>query len=276
MSVLSQPYFWDEQAAHAKLEAMVWPNGPVCIRCGAIDRIGTVTGKGARPGLKFCCRCRKQFRATIGTIFEGSHVPLHKWFQACFILSGAKTVVTAHQLHLHLEVTNKTAVGMIGRLQQRIISARQNSPRVGLDRTSRSRADSCANAPQWRGRNTEELASALAVRPRGGLVRVSMGIGCDELHQMQSSARPRRQFLRFVETAEVLGGIDVEEFDRLLTELNVQLIRSPHLPRVAKAIGLNIADPALDARRARMFSRHAADHFGEPTTARKSYLRGAV
>jgi len=41
-------YFWDEQAAHAKLEEIVWPNGPVCIRCDATDRIGAVTGRGAR------------------------------------------------------------------------------------------------------------------------------------------------------------------------------------------------------------------------------------
>src|SRR5215472_12558867 len=116
MSIVSRPYFWDEQAAHAELEEIVWPNGPVCTRCGATDRIGAVTGKGARAGLKYCCRCRKQFRATVGTIFEGSHVPLHKWFQACFLLSAARSVVSPYQLHLRLEVTNKTALGIVHRL----------------------------------------------------------------------------------------------------------------------------------------------------------------
>src|SRR5207237_7828998 len=123
MSIVLQPYFWDEQAAHAKLEKIVWPNGPVCTRCGATDRIGAVTGKGARAGLKFCCRCRKQFRATIGTMFEGSHVPLHKWFQAGFLLSAAPGAVTAHQLHLRLEVTNKTALGILRRLAAVLASA---------------------------------------------------------------------------------------------------------------------------------------------------------
>jgi hypothetical protein len=116
MSIISQSYFWDEQAAHAKLEEILWPNGPVCTRCGATDRIGAVTGKGARAGLKFCCRCRKQFRATVGTMFEGSHVPLHKWFQACFLLSTAPSAISAYQLHLRLEVTNKTALGIVHRL----------------------------------------------------------------------------------------------------------------------------------------------------------------
>ena len=126
MSIVLQPYFWDEQAAHAKLEKIVWPNGPVCTRCGATDRIGAVTGKGARAGLKFCCRCRKQFRATIGTMFEGSHVPLHKWFQACFLLSATRGAVTAHQLHLRLEVTNKTAMGIVHRLAEIIAGVGSN------------------------------------------------------------------------------------------------------------------------------------------------------
>src|SRR6516225_5041603 len=123
MFITSRPYFWDEQAAHAKLEEIVWPNGPVCTRCGATDRIGAVTGRGARAGLKFCCRCRKQFRATVGTMFEGSHVPLHKWFQACFLLSAAPGVISPYQLHLRLEVTNKTALGIVHRLSGIIESA---------------------------------------------------------------------------------------------------------------------------------------------------------
>src|SRR3974377_1083231 len=118
MSIISRPYFWDEQAAHGKLEEIVWPNGPVCPRCGATDRIGAVTGKGARAGLKFCCRCRRQFRATIGTMFQGSHVPLHKWFQARFLLGAAESGISAHQLHLRLEVTNRTALAIVHRLQE--------------------------------------------------------------------------------------------------------------------------------------------------------------
>jgi transposase-like protein len=118
MTILSQPYFRIEQSALSKLESLVWPNGPVCVHCGATDRIGAVTGKGARPGLKFCCRCRKQFRVTMGTMFEGSHVPLHKWFQACFLLTASEAGISAHQLHLKLQITNKTALCMVHRLAE--------------------------------------------------------------------------------------------------------------------------------------------------------------
>src|SRR3984893_6055747 len=136
MSIILKPYFWDEPAAHAKLEEIIWPNGPVCLHCGATDRIGAVVGKGARAGLKFCCRCRKQFRATIGTMFEGSHVPLHKWFQACFLLSAGGGAVSAYQLHLRLEVTNKTALGIVPRLAAVIEGASRISPDDSFSRAA--------------------------------------------------------------------------------------------------------------------------------------------
>jgi len=248
MFILSQRYFWDEEAAHAKLEEIVWPKGPVCVRCGASDRIGAVTGKGARAGLKFCCRCRKQFRATIGTIFEGSHVPLHKWFQACFILSAAETSVTAYQLHLHLEVTNKTALCMLRRLRGRILSARQKFRCAASDRSAQLRSHADVDPPPSRSDIRARSATPLAGRSSGGFARASGGIGPGELPQTQSLLRPRRQFLRFIEGADQLGCVDNGEFDRLLAELDLQLVRRwrmPPGPRSTEATAAGIAEPDI-------------------------------
>jgi len=33
MSILSKPYFRDEQAAFDKLKSIVWPEGPTCPKC---------------------------------------------------------------------------------------------------------------------------------------------------------------------------------------------------------------------------------------------------
>jgi transposase-like protein len=115
-SLVSQPHFRDERAALATLERIVWPNGPVCPHCRSREQIVAVTAKGARAALRFCRQCRKQFRATIGTLFEGSHVPVHKWLQACLLLSGGDGRVNAHRLHRHLEVSYKTALSMVRRL----------------------------------------------------------------------------------------------------------------------------------------------------------------
>ncbi len=83
MSVLSATYFHDEAAAHAELEATLWPNGPVCPRCGGMDRITPV--KGGRIGLYRCGPCNRQFTVKVGTVFESSHVPLNLWLQAVYL-----------------------------------------------------------------------------------------------------------------------------------------------------------------------------------------------
>ena len=120
MSVLSEPHFHDEAAAVARLEAIVWPNGPVCPHCGNTDpkRVYSIKGKTARPGLRTCAECRKQFTVKVGTVFESSKVPLHKWFQAAHLLASSKKGFSAHQLHRVLEVTYKTAWFMAHRLRE--------------------------------------------------------------------------------------------------------------------------------------------------------------
>jgi hypothetical protein len=228
MSAISQPYFWDEQAAHAKLEEIVWPNGPVCTRCGAIDRIGAVTGKGARAGLKFCCRCRKQFRATIGTMFEGSHVPLHKWFQACFLLSAAGNRISAYQLHVRLEVTNKTARGIVQRLAGVIDNADRNLiASLGLP---------------YGGRTIDRASRRLSAR-------AANDIGWEELPWMQFPTQPRRQFLRFAQAVRDLGCIDDDgTFARLLIKIGTHRVNrarmAPASPPDAPPLALVFARPA--------------------------------
>src|SRR3712207_657333 len=98
MSALSAPYFQEEAAAYAELEATLWPNGPVCPRCGGTERITKVRGKTARMGLRRCGPCKRQFTVTVGTVFESSHVPLNKWLQAVYLMCSSKKGISAHQL----------------------------------------------------------------------------------------------------------------------------------------------------------------------------------
>ena len=118
MSVLSSAYFHDEAAAFAKLESIVWPDGPVCPHCGGMEKVYEIKGKSARTGLKKCGHCRKQFTVKVGTVFESSHVPLFKWFQAAYLMASSKKGISAHQLHRTLEVTYKTAWFMCHRLRE--------------------------------------------------------------------------------------------------------------------------------------------------------------
>jgi transposase-like protein len=98
-SVLDRPYFRDETAAYAKLESIVWPNGPICVHCGSVERIGKLKGKATRPGLYKCYACRQQFRVTVDTVFESSHIPLSNWLQAVYLMVSSKKGVSSNQIH---------------------------------------------------------------------------------------------------------------------------------------------------------------------------------
>ena len=114
-SALSAPFFHDEAEAYAKLEQVLWPEGPHCPRCGSLDRITPV--KGGRTGLYRCGPCKRQFTVTVGTVFESSHVPLNLWFQAVHLLCTSKKGFSAHQLHRTIGVTYKTAWFMEHRIR---------------------------------------------------------------------------------------------------------------------------------------------------------------
>ena len=118
MSILSKEYFHNEEAAFEHLESIVWANGVVCPKCGVVGESGKLNGKTARTGLRKCYACRKQFTVKVGTVFESSHVPLHKWLQAAYLMASSKKGISAHQLHRILEVTYKTAWFMTHRLRE--------------------------------------------------------------------------------------------------------------------------------------------------------------
>jgi transposase-like protein len=122
MSALSAPCFHDEEAAYAKLEALLWPNGPVCPHCGGFDRITPV--KGGRIGLRRCGQCKKQFTVKVGTVFESSHVPLHQWLQAVYLMCSSKKGISAHQLMRTLDVQYRTAWFMEHRIREAMASGK--------------------------------------------------------------------------------------------------------------------------------------------------------
>jgi transposase-like protein len=118
MSALSAPHLNNEEAAYAYVEARVWPEGPTCPHCGGVDRIGKMGGASTRIGTYKCYQCRKPFTVKIGTIFESSHVKLHIWLQAIYLIAGSKKGISSNQLHRTLGVTLKTAWFMSHRIRE--------------------------------------------------------------------------------------------------------------------------------------------------------------
>jgi transposase-like protein len=95
---LTAEIFNDEEAARAHFERLRWPAGPICPHCGVVDQASEMQGKSTRPGLYKCRACRKPFTATMGTLYERSHIPLHKWLLATHLLCSSKKGMSAHQL----------------------------------------------------------------------------------------------------------------------------------------------------------------------------------
>ena len=108
-SLLSMPHLQYEVAAYAFIEARIWPKGAVCPHCSGTERNRKMEGKSTRIGLYKCYDCRQQFTVKVGTIFESSHIKLHIWLQAIFLISSSKKGVSANQLHRTLGITLKSA-----------------------------------------------------------------------------------------------------------------------------------------------------------------------
>ena len=93
---LTNPIFHDEAKATAHMEADRWPVETNCPHCGSlkVHRMGGTT----QTGMFLCNDCRDKFTVRTGTIFERSHIPLHKWLMATHIMAASKKSVSALQL----------------------------------------------------------------------------------------------------------------------------------------------------------------------------------
>src|SRR3569832_1522516 len=117
-AILNQPHFQDAEKARDYLEALRWPNGPICPHCGVIGHAYKLEGKAHRPGVYKCGDCREQFTVTVNTVFHRSKVALNVWLQAVHLMCASKKGVSALQLQRMLGVTYKTAWFMAHRIRE--------------------------------------------------------------------------------------------------------------------------------------------------------------
>ena len=105
--------FPDQGSARVYLETVLWPQGPRCPVCGLDERI-TVR----KEGFYRCNRCKEDFTVRTGTIFERSHVPLHKWIYAMYLLVTARKGISSLQLAKEIGITQKSAWFVLHRLRE--------------------------------------------------------------------------------------------------------------------------------------------------------------
>ncbi len=105
--------FPDAETARQYLEMRLWPDGPICLTCKSGERITARKG-----GFYRCNACNLDFTIRTGTIFERSHVPLHKWLYAMYLLVTARKGISSMQLAKEIGITQKSAWFLLHRLRE--------------------------------------------------------------------------------------------------------------------------------------------------------------
>lgn len=105
--------FPDEQSCIKYLEKQLWPDG---IPVSPYDPTSKVYRRG--DGMYRCKNMGKNFNIRVGTIFEGSKVPLQKWFVAIFLTTTETKGISSVRLADFLKITQKTAWFMSHRIRE--------------------------------------------------------------------------------------------------------------------------------------------------------------
>src|SRR5258708_26324361 len=134
---LTNPAYTDEDKAREALEASRWPDGPVCPFCGQIDTVKPVQGNSMGAGWYYCADCQDKFTVRVGTLYERSHIPLHKWLLAVHLMVSSKKGMSSLQLSRMLGITYKSAWFMTMRIREQMTPAKR-SPIGGQGRTVES------------------------------------------------------------------------------------------------------------------------------------------
>jgi len=103
----------DQETARLYLESRLWPNGVTCPTCAGQDRITARKG-----GYYRCNKCKLDFTVRTGTIFERSHVQLHKWVYAMYLVVTARKGISSMQLAKEIGITQKSAWFVLQRLRE--------------------------------------------------------------------------------------------------------------------------------------------------------------
>ena len=100
------------------LEGQIWAHGRFCPHCGVVDQSTLMQGKTTRPGLYQCNACREPFTVTVGTLYERSKIPLHKWLAATHLLMAGKKGISALEIGRMLSISKKSSWFLMHRIRE--------------------------------------------------------------------------------------------------------------------------------------------------------------
>src|ERR1700693_276935 len=129
---LTSPIFHDEAKAIAHMESDRWPDGVTCPLWGSVN----VHRRGGKTqnGMFLCNDCRDKFTVRTGSVFERSHIPLHKWLLATHLMAASQKGMSALQLQRMLALGSyRSAWFMCHRIREAMRPAKYPGPLGGLD-----------------------------------------------------------------------------------------------------------------------------------------------
>ena len=167
--------FPDQQACIDHLEAVRFKSGAYCPLCGSMDNVKRKKETG-KVGRWNCHDCKSSFNVLSGTVMQGTHVALQKWFLAIAIVINAKKSVSSYQLSRDLELNQKTAWYMQQRIRAAMASdqapmlagiVEADETYVGGKPRKSNRKD---DEPKPRGRGTDKTPIIGAVERDGNVI----------------------------------------------------------------------------------------------------------
>jgi transposase-like protein len=163
--------FPDQETARTYLEGRLWPNGPRCPVCGLGERI-----TARKEGFYRCNACKEDFTVRTGTIFERSHIPLHKWIYAMYLLVTARKGISSMQLAKEIGITQKSAWFVLHRLREACgpdMSKLQGIIEIDETYVGGIEKNKHESKKLKAGRGTVGKTAVLGMRERGGRVVMS-------------------------------------------------------------------------------------------------------
>ena len=114
---------WPDHAACIKhLEAVRWGESPTCTYCasGKVSR----HHEKSQVGRWQCAACRKSFSATVGTIFQKTHVDLQRWFLLISLMLSATGRLSSVEAARDIEIRQPTVWSMMRRVRRAMVDDR--------------------------------------------------------------------------------------------------------------------------------------------------------
>ena len=190
--------FPTQDSCIAHLEKIRWGNNPTCPRCES-ENVARKTIRG-KTGEWNCHLCKSTFNVMTKTMFQGTQVPLQKWFLAICLMANAKKSLSSPQLARDLDLTQPTALYMqhriraeMGRKPSKLLQGIIEVDEAYVGGKPRRRNKRKDDEPTKRGRGTKKTPVLGAVE-RGGNIsaRVQTDLtGTGILRFLKSKINPK-------------------------------------------------------------------------------------